>query len=125
AYAALVGRGDTPCLVPQVLYEFWVIATRPLAANGLGFPPSQVAAEIARLETLYPVFADNPAIYTEWKKLVAAIQVLGKSAHDARLAAAMMVHGLTHILTFNPGHFSRFPGITTLHPMSVAQPPSP
>jgi predicted nucleic acid-binding protein len=125
AYAALVGRGDTPCLVAQVLYEFWVIATRPLAANGLGFPSSQVAAEIARLEALYPVFADNPAIYIEWKKLVAANQVVGKSAHDARLAAVMVVHGITHILTFNPGHFSRFPGLTTIDPVSVAQPPSP
>jgi predicted nucleic acid-binding protein len=123
--AALLARGDTPRLVPQVLYEFWVVATRPLAANGRGFPPSQVATEISRLESLYPVLADNPAIYTEWKKLVVAIQIVGKSAHDARLAAAMMVHGLTHILTFNPGHFSRFPGITALDPVSAAQPPSP
>ncbi len=24
------------CLVPQVLYEYWVVATRPLDVNGLG-----------------------------------------------------------------------------------------
>jgi hypothetical protein len=77
------------------------------------------------VESLYPVFSDNPAIYTEWKRLVSANQVAGKSAHDARLAAAMAVHGLTHILTFNPGHFSRFPGIIALDPVSIAQPPSP
>src|SRR5262249_46175376 len=40
AVAALVCRGDSPCLVPQVLYEFWVVATRPAAANGLGMTPS-------------------------------------------------------------------------------------
>jgi hypothetical protein len=25
--AALIRRGDSPCLVPPVLYEFWVVAT--------------------------------------------------------------------------------------------------
>src|SRR5438132_1553235 len=37
AVAALVGRGDIPCLVPQVLYEFWTVATRPPTSNGLGY----------------------------------------------------------------------------------------
>jgi predicted nucleic acid-binding protein len=124
AVAALVRRGDAPCLVPQVLYEFWVVATRPLTANGLAFTPSQAQAEIGRLEALYPLFPDTPAIYTEWKNLVAVTQVVGRSAHDARLAAAMSVHGITHILTFNAGHFSRFPGITVLDPAVVAMPPT-
>jgi hypothetical protein len=35
AVDALRRRGDTPCVVPQVLYELWVVATRPPAANGL------------------------------------------------------------------------------------------
>ena len=36
AVNALQLRGDIPCLVPQVLYELWVVATRPVAVNGLG-----------------------------------------------------------------------------------------
>lgn len=36
----------------------------------------------------------------------------GKNAHDARLVAAMVRHGLTHILTFNAQDFSRYRGIT-------------
>src|SRR5262249_44588037 len=112
AVAALVGRGDSPCLVPQVLYEFWVVATRPVAANGLGMTPSQAAAEIARLERLFTVLPDSPAIYAEWKRLVATHSVAGKNAHDARLVAAMTVHGLTQLITFNTADFARFPGIT-------------
>src|SRR5262249_51272140 len=50
ALAALVGKGDTPCLVPQVLYELWAVATRPLSANGLGLAPAQADAELSRLE---------------------------------------------------------------------------
>ena len=32
----LRAHGDTLFLVPQNLYEFWVVATRPLGENGLG-----------------------------------------------------------------------------------------
>jgi hypothetical protein len=35
AATALGRRGDFPSLVPKVLYEFWVRATRPSQANGL------------------------------------------------------------------------------------------
>jgi hypothetical protein len=37
----------------------------------------------------------------------------------------MTVHGLTHILTFNMGHFARFSAITALDPAVVAAPLPP
>lgn len=45
--------------------------------------------------------------------------VSGKNAHDARLVAAMLAHGLTHLLTFNDADFQRFTGITTVTPAAV------
>jgi predicted nucleic acid-binding protein len=125
AVAGLVSRGDTPCLVPQVLYEFWVVATRPLAVNGLGLTPSQADAELSRVLGLYTFLPDNPAIYPEWRRLVTAHLVIGKNGHDARLVAAMLVHGLTHLLTFNIADFTRFSGITALSPSSLAPPATP
>jgi predicted nucleic acid-binding protein len=125
AVAALIQRGDSPCLVPQVLYEFWVVATRPIASNGLGLSVTEADAEVSRLERLYALLQDSPAIYSEWRRLVAVHQVVGKNAHDARLVAAMVVHGITHVLTFNPGHFTRFPGIVVLEPALLLAPPSP
>src|SRR5947209_3852504 len=89
--AALIARGDTPCLVPQVLYEFWVVLTRPLASNGLGYSPAQADAELTRLSALYPLLLDSPAIFTEWRRLVTTHGVSGKNGHDARLVAAMLV----------------------------------
>ncbi len=120
---ALGRRGDVPCLVPQVLYELWVVATRPITVNGLGFTPNQAAAELARLQAIFPLLPDNPAIFPEWQRLVVAHQASGKPAHDARLVAAMTVHGITHILTFNIQDFARYPGITALDPAAVAAPP--
>jgi predicted nucleic acid-binding protein len=39
--------------------------------------------------------------------------------HDAHLVAVMQVYSVAHILTFNTGHFKRFPGITVLDPLSI------
>jgi predicted nucleic acid-binding protein len=79
---------------------------------------------LARLKALFPLFPETPAVYPEWERLVTTHQVAGKNAHDARLVAAMTVHGITHILTFNTGDFARYPGIIVLDPNTVA-PPSP
>ncbi|MEK7832647.1 MAG: hypothetical protein AAB401_16260 [Acidobacteriota bacterium] len=44
---------------------------------------------------------------------------MGKPAHDARIVAAMKVHGIAHLLTFNVGDFKRFPNITVVSPDEV------
>lgn len=107
-------------VVPQVLYEYWVVLTRPLANNGLGFSATQASTDIQRIKVLFPPLRDERGILEPWERLVVAEQVLGKSAHDARLVAAMKRHGLTHIVTFNTADFRRYPGIAVLDPMQIA-----
>lgn len=120
-------QGETLCLVPQILYEFWVVCTRPMAQNGLGLTPAATHVELSRIKTLFTLLDDKPAIFPQWEQLVTQYQISGKSAHDARLAAAMMVHGINRILTFNIGHFQRYPPLTVLDPQHVIapQPPTP
>jgi len=62
---------------------------------------------------------ETPAIYPAWEALVLQHQVMGKPAHDARLVAAMQVHGITEILTFDKAGFSRYSGIEVIHPAEV------
>jgi predicted nucleic acid-binding protein len=116
AFAALFRRGEAVHVTPQNLYEFWVVATRPVERNGLGMTAVQAEAELARLEAQFPLLPDTPAIYPEWRRLVTVHGVVGVRAHDTRLVAAMLVHGITHILTFNGEDFRRYPGITIVHP---------
>lgn len=112
--------GHVPCLVPQVHYEFWVAATRPIAVNGLSMTAYEAASEIQKLgPPLFRFLRDERAIYSEWRDLVAKHSVQGKSAHDARLVAAMQRHGVTHILTFNVHDFKWYPGIEVLDPERV------
>ncbi len=81
-------RGDTPCIVPQSLYEFWVVATRPPANRGLGLTPAQALAELTSIKRFFPFLPDTPVIYPEWERLIVQHSVLGKN-DDARYVAAM------------------------------------
>jgi predicted nucleic acid-binding protein len=110
------GRGDRLYIVPQVLYEFWVVATRPIEANGLGLTTAQSIAELHRIRRLFPLLPETPQLYSVWEQLVYEYSVLGKQAHDARLVAAMRLHGLEHILTFNTEHLARFAGLEPIRP---------
>lgn len=119
ALETLPARGHEIHIVPQNLFEMWVVATRPASQNGLGMSISEAAEELARLKGIFPLLPDTPAIYPVWESLVVQYQVFGKPAHDARLVAAMKVHGLTSILTFDKTGFSRYAGIEVVHPADV------
>ena len=75
--------------------------------------------ELARVKSMFILLPDTAAIYPVWERLVSQYQVSGKAAHDARLVAAMQVHALTAILTFDKSGFSRYPGIQVVHPADV------
>jgi predicted nucleic acid-binding protein len=118
AVTTLHDRGAHLCMVPQTVYEFWVVATRPLAANGLGLTVSDSQAEVARFKRMFPLLPDLGSLFAEWEQIVYCHQVSGRQAHDARLVAAMRTHGLTEILTFNGSDFRRFPGVSVLDPVA-------
>ena len=120
AIKVLTARGRDLHIVPQNLVELWVVATRPVAQNGLGLSTAEAATELMRLKSMFPLLPDTPAIYPVWERLVIQYRVSGKPAHDARLIAAMQVHGLTTILTFDRTGFSRYAGIEVLHPADAA-----
>jgi predicted nucleic acid-binding protein len=119
AVAVLQAGGRSVSIVPQNLYEFWVVATRPVANNGLGLSVPECHAEVIRIKALFPLLPDPLTIIDVWEALVVAHDCKGKVAHDARLVAAMLTHGLHEILTFNTADFTRFPGITAIDPATV------
>jgi predicted nucleic acid-binding protein len=116
-------RNELLCLVPQNFYELWVVGTRPVAQNGLGMIPIQVETEIGQLERLFTVLDDNATIFPEWRRIVVQYQVVGKSAHDARLVAAMYVHRIDRILTFNTKDFQRYQQVVAVSPQQVLATP--
>lgn len=114
--------GDLLCVCPQNLIEFWNVCTRPTHVNGLGLPLSVAQRGVARCEAFFRLLPDTPEVFPEWKRLVASHQVTGLQVHDARLVAAMNVHGISSIVTFDSSDFGRYSHLTIIHPNLMQHP---
>lgn len=123
AVVELHRRGEVLHVTAQVLIEFRSMATRPIAQNGLGLSTAEVETQAAGFEMSFPLLTETPDIYPAWKTLVAALGIIGKQVHDARLVAVCNVHAVTHLLTINVSDFIRMaafgPGVTVVDPASV------
>ena len=115
----LSSNGYEIVLVPQLIYEYWVVATRPTENNGLGMHPEQVDQVISQWLTLFPILLDERGVFKSWRELVTRYDVKGKVAHDARLVAAMERHAVNYLLTCNRADFLRFASITAITPENV------
>ncbi len=119
ALARLLGQGATLYYTHQNIAELWNAMTRPVDRNGLGLTVLEAEREVRAIEEGMILLPDGEAVYREWRRIVVQHSVSGVQVHDARLAAAMVIHGVGHILTLNVGDFSRFSGLTAVHPASV------
>ena len=120
AITSLRVAGHQLASVPQVLYELWSVSTRPITNNGLGFDTEQTLEDQRHILESTELCDDDGGVFDAWKDTVAAYKVVGKQAHDARLVAAMIRHGVTHLLTFNGQDFARFREITVLAPADAS-----
>lgn len=112
----LISRGDALVVAVQNMAEFWNVATRSIASNGLGFSIEETQQELVRLERYFQVLSENALSYEMWKNLVITHRVSGIQVHDARLVAVMKTSGIPKIVTFNVQDFARFTDIEAVHP---------
>src|SRR5215217_7038813 len=103
---ALRARGDTPVISAQNMAEFWNVCTRPASARGgLGLSVVSTHHRLQLIERGVLVIPDQEEIYVRWKELVLEHRVMGVQVHDARIVAAMMVHGIRELVTLNASDF--------------------
>jgi predicted nucleic acid-binding protein len=119
ALGALTERGADICCTPQNIAEFWNVCTRPEYRNGFGLSVGETDRALQAIERTITVLPDNEQVYRVWRVLIVRYQVSGVQVHDARLAAARTVHGISQILTFDRPDFARYANITVLHPQDV------
>ena len=119
AAATLTRQDQQLSIVAQNLIEFWAVATRPAVNNGLALSIDETARHVATFKRVFTLLADTPDIFLEWERLVEQHKVIGRRVHDTRLVAAMKVHNVTHLLTFNTDDFKRYDGITIVDPKDV------
>jgi predicted nucleic acid-binding protein len=107
---ALVAQGNECVVTPQVLIEFWVVATRPTSVNGFGWSLDQATASIDRLLDRFPLLEDRLEIFSIWLELITSNRIVGKRSHDIRLVAVMLAHGVDFGVASN---------IQVIHPQTV------
>jgi predicted nucleic acid-binding protein len=110
----LPNQGVELCVSGQVLRECLVVSTRPVERNGLGLT---LAAAVRNNET----FAERTTILEETRGvarrlpgIVEAAECSGKRIHDANIAATMLEHGVTLVVTANPHDLMRFEGVEVI-----------
>jgi predicted nucleic acid-binding protein len=107
----LLKQGDHLCYTSQNLGEFWRVCTRPVKLNGYGLTVLETDLRANVIERTLSILPDTPEIHGEWRKLLVTYSVSGTQVHDARLVAAMKVHGVKRILTLNRTDFVRYQDI--------------
>ena len=106
-------------VTPQNIAEFWRVATMPRRRpGGLGLTGVEARLRRENIKRDFTLLHDEPALYDAWEDLVGQYQVIGLAVFDARLVAAMQIHRLDRILTFNITDFARY-GVSVLDPKAV------
>ena len=117
AVDTLLAQGHELVTAAQNVAEFWNVCTRPAAARGgFGLTFSEAERRLEEVEGTFTLLPELPSTYAIWRGLIVAHAVLGKQVHDARLAALMLSHGVTHLVTLNARDFTRYPGLTAIDP---------
>lgn len=119
AILQILEQGDRCFITSQIVIEFWVVATRPIAVNGLGWDVEKAEQAVQMLINQFEWLEEVPAIFTEWLHLITTHKISGKRTHDLRIQAVMLAHHISHILTLNPKDFVNVEGITIVHPNSI------
>lgn len=101
-------------ICPQVLYEFYVVATRPVNANGLDLSSEEAVKEVQQFQQAYS-FVDDPAeLFHGWRGLVKKYGTKGLPAYDTKIVAFMQAQRIKQIYTLNPTDFKRYYDIITV-----------
>jgi len=117
--SALLVSAEELFVTPQNIAEFWRVATTPRRrAGGLGLTPAEAVLRRENIKRDFTLLRDQPSLYDAWERLVDHYQVIGLAIFDARLVAAMQIHRLDRILTFNITDFARY-GVSVLDPTAV------
>jgi predicted nucleic acid-binding protein len=107
-----------PCICFQNIAEFWVVATRPTAVNGLALNSDEVSERISWFRQIFTFVPETPPVMDTWLALCQEFKIVGKRAHDIRLAALAVANGISTVLTNNPSDFVELKNLNIVNPLS-------
>jgi predicted nucleic acid-binding protein len=122
AIDAILQKGGVLCYTSQNVAQFWNACTRPVDRNGYGLSPQETNRRARFFEEKLRLLPDSLAVHQEWRRLLVTYSISGVQVHDARLVAAMLLHRVKRILTFNEKDFTRYSEVEALNPRKLAPP---
>ncbi len=116
----LAESGEAWCLPSPCLHEFFAISTHPK----LFAPPSSVEEALAQIDAWLasPTVVVASESKQHWQTLATLLRtsrLTGPAAHDARVAAICLDHGVRTLYTADRD-FSRFPALRVVNPLIAA-----
>jgi predicted nucleic acid-binding protein len=119
AFERLLRAQVRPWMTPQNIVEFWAVSTKGYDANGIGLSIGQVELQLRLLETRIRLLPDSMMVHARWREIVQQRAVHGHQVYDAKLVAAMEVHGIPAILTKNVRDFAQHGSVEAIDPANV------
>jgi len=95
----------------QILREYLTVATRPIAANGLGLSVGDALENCAQFSKRALFYDETEEVAFRLRELIAVSGMHGKQIHDVNVVATMLTHGLRKLLTANVKDFESFTDI--------------
>jgi predicted nucleic acid-binding protein len=126
AVRALDGSAGRWHVSGQILREFLVVSTRPISVNGLGLDAGSALRNVDVIVARGRLLREDEQVVAQLRALVGEGATTGKQIHDASVVATMLAHGITTLVTGNPGHFdSRIESPYATSPVFDSKPARP
>lgn len=110
----LPNRGVELCISGQIVREYLVVSTRPVAVNGLGQSARHALENVEAILARSTLLEETLEVSDGLRALVKRLRCTGKQVHDANVVATMLGHRVRHLITGNLADFHRFEGIELL-----------
>ncbi len=114
-FNAIFEYGYHLCTSGQVLREYLVVATRPVAANGLGLQTEEALNNLREFTSRMTFFEETEAVNTMLLNLTKTHTLKGTRIHDANIAALVKTYNITVLITENESDFSSFSEIEVMN----------
>ena len=115
----LAAGGHAMWISRQVLREYAAVISRLMNERN-AFDGPAIVSDLLRFEQEFLVADDDAAVSAQLRRLIVSHAVKGKQTHDANVAATMLVHGVTRLLTHNEKDFRRLVPLIEILPLVAA-----
>ena len=115
-----LAEGNKPWGIPwPCLHEFVAISTHPKVF----LPPSTLEESLEQLKAwcaspVISLLSEEGSFWDSWEKLLFEGRIAGPMAHDAKIAAICLSHGVTVLYSLDRD-FSRFPRLKVHNPLPL------